>query len=178
MWKRNESDDPASSAPAEPSRQMRGPAREPEGAQSVPDAMPRVGRGISIKGELMGKEDLAIDGHVEGAINLQAHELTIGASARIKAQIKARSVIVLGRIHGDVTATERIEVRQGGAIDGDVTAPRVAIAEGSHFRGRIDMSPTAAGQEAQGKPREASPATPQRAGRDAQPKAASGAGSR
>ena len=91
-----------------------------------------------MKGELTGSENLVIDGQVEGTINLRENLLTIGSSANISAEILAKSVIVLGRHRGNITGTEKIEIRESGSVDGDLSAPRVAIAEGAHFRGSID----------------------------------------
>jgi cytoskeletal protein CcmA (bactofilin family) len=98
-----------------------------------------IGRSVVIKGELDGSEDLVIDGHVEGKIELREHTLTIGANGRIKAQVFAKSVVVLGELVGNINAAERVEIRENGSVDGDIVAPRIAIAEGAHFRGSIDM---------------------------------------
>jgi cytoskeletal protein CcmA (bactofilin family) len=98
-----------------------------------------IGKSVVIKGELNGSEDLMIEGHVEGKIELKDHVLTIGPNGRIKAQVFAKSVIVLGEVNGNVTATEKVDIRDGGAVDGDIVSPRVAIAEGAHFRGTVDM---------------------------------------
>jgi cytoskeletal protein CcmA (bactofilin family) len=98
-----------------------------------------IGKSVVIKGELMGSEDLTIEGHVEGTIQLRDHVLTIGPNGRIKAQIFAKSVIVLGEVHGNVSASDKVDIRENGSVDGDLIAPRVAIAEGAHFRGSVDM---------------------------------------
>ena len=76
---------------------------------------------------------------MEGKIELREHTLTIGANGRIKAQVFAKAVIVLGELTGNISAAERVEIRENGAVDGDIVAPRIAIAEGAHFRGSIDM---------------------------------------
>ena len=96
-------------------------------------------RGSIIKGELSGSEDLTIEGHVDGKIELRQHVLTVGPNGKIKAQVYAKAVVVMGEVHGNITATEKINIRENGSVDGDITAPRVAIAEGAHFRGSIDM---------------------------------------
>ena len=98
-----------------------------------------IGKSVVIKGELNGSEDLTIEGQVEGKIELRQNVLTIGANGRIKAQVFAKSVIILGEVTGNVTATEKVDIRDNGSVDGDIAAPRVAIAEGAHFRGSIDM---------------------------------------
>jgi cytoskeletal protein CcmA (bactofilin family) len=114
-----------------------------------------IGKSVIIKGELTGSEDLTIEGHVEGKIELRQNVLTIGPNGKIKAQVFAKSVIILGEVTGNVTATEKVDLRDNGSVDGDIAAPRVAIAEGAHFRGSIDMQRTGA------KPGETKPAAPQ-----------------
>ena len=99
-----------------------------------------------IKGELNGSEDLTIDGRIEGKIVLRQNVLTIGPNGKIKAEVYAKSVVVLGEVTGNVTATEKVDIRDNGAVDGDIIAPRVAIAEGAHFRGSVDMQRGANGQ--------------------------------
>ena len=98
-----------------------------------------IGKSVVIKGELNGSEDLTIEGQVEGKIELRQNVLTIGANGRIKAQVFAKAVIILGEVTGNVTATEKVDIRDNGSVDGDIASPRVAIAEGAHFRGAIDM---------------------------------------
>ncbi len=102
-----------------------------------------IGKSVVIKGELNGSEDLTIEGQVEGKIELRQNVLTIGPNGKIKAQVFAKAVIVLGEVHGNVTATEKVDIRDNGSVDGDITAPRVAIAEGAHFRGSVDMQRSA-----------------------------------
>jgi cytoskeletal protein CcmA (bactofilin family) len=103
-----------------------------------------IGKSVVIKGELNGSEDLTIEGHVEGTIQLRDHVLTIGPNGRIKAQVFAKSVIVLGEVTGNVTASDKVDIRDNGSVDGDIISPRVAIAEGAHFRGSVDMQRKAA----------------------------------
>lgn len=98
-----------------------------------------IGKSVVIKGELSGSEDLAIEGQVEGKIELRQNVLTIGANAKIKAQVFAKQVVVLGEVVGNITASEKVDIRDNGSVDGDIASPRVAIAEGAHFRGSIDM---------------------------------------
>ena len=98
-----------------------------------------IGKSIVVKGELHGSEDLTIEGQVEGKITLKQHVLTIGATGRIRAQVFAKSVVVLGEVTGNVEATERVSINAEGSVEGDIKAPRVAISEGAKFRGGIDM---------------------------------------
>jgi cytoskeletal protein CcmA (bactofilin family) len=103
-----------------------------------------IGKSVVIKGELNGSEDLTIEGHVEGTIQLRDHVLTIGPNGKIKAQVFAKAVIVLGEVTGNVTASDKVDIRDNGSVDGDIISPRVAIAEGAHFRGSVDMQRKAA----------------------------------
>jgi len=98
-----------------------------------------IGKSVVIKGELNGSEDLTIEGHVEGKIELKEHVLTIGPNGKIKAEVFAKVVIVLGEVRGNIIASEKVDIRDNGSVDGDIVAPRVAIAEGAHFRGSVDM---------------------------------------
>ena len=103
-----------------------------------------IGKSVVIKGELSGSEDLTIEGHVEGKIELRENVLTIGPNGKIKAEVFAKAVIVLGEVAGNVTASEKVDIRDNGSVDGDIASPRVAIAEGAHFRGSVDMQRGAA----------------------------------
>jgi len=111
-----------------------------------------IGKSVVIKGELNGSEDLTIEGHVEGTIQLRDHVLTIGPNGRIKAQVFAKSVIVLGEVTGNVTASDKVDIRDNGSVDGDIISPRVAIAEGAHFRGSVDMQRKVAAAQPAAKP--------------------------
>jgi len=145
MWKRDE----AVRQPAVPSNEAAAATAQAAGPQvSRPDGLKsqnergvvNIGKSVVIKGELNGSEDLTIEGHVEGKIELRDHVLTIGPNGKIKAELFAKAVVVLGEVKGNITATEKVDIRENGAVDGDITAPRVAIAEGAHFRGSVDMA--------------------------------------
>ncbi len=111
-----------------------------------------IGKSVVIKGELSASEDLTIEGQVEGKVELKQNILTIGANGRIKASVFAKAVIVQGEVHGNITATEKVDIRDAGSVDGDLASPRVAIADGAHFRGSIDMQRSGAAKTADGKP--------------------------
>src|SRR5262245_63309872 len=120
-----------------------------------------IGKSVVIKGELNGSEDLTIEGQVDGKIELRQNVLTIGPNGKIKAQVFAKSVIILGEVTGNVTASEKVDIRDNGSVDGDIAVPRVAIAEGAHFRGSIDMQRTGTKSESKGESKsEAKPAAP------------------
>jgi cytoskeletal protein CcmA (bactofilin family) len=146
MWKRDEAVKPTSSQPptAAPAPVISQPATAQTAApqpeiRRIERDMVNIGKSVVIKGELNGSEDLTVEGHVEGRIELKDHVLTIGPNGKIKAQVFAKAVIVLGEVNGNVTASEKVDIRDGGSVDGDIIAPRVAIAEGAHFRGSVDM---------------------------------------
>ena len=145
MWKRDEA--VRATGDAEPAS-SHGKATESGVASQRPGTdqkrssergLVNIGKSVVIKGELNGSEDLTVEGHVEGKVELRQHALTIGPNGKIKAQVFAKSVIVLGSVTGNITATESVTLRDSGSVDGDIAAPRVAIAEGAHFRGSIDM---------------------------------------
>jgi cytoskeletal protein CcmA (bactofilin family) len=174
MWKRDEPAKPA--VPAATPSQTVTPAAEPAARPTVGEhqrgqerSTVNIGKSVVIKGELNGSEDLTIEGQVEGKIELRQNVLTIGANGKIKAQVFAKAVIILGEVTGNVTATEKVDIRDNGSVDGDIASPRVAIAEGAHFRGSIDMQRAGAkatdkdkGDKGETKP--AAAATPQTTG--------------
>jgi cytoskeletal protein CcmA (bactofilin family) len=98
-----------------------------------------VGQSVAIKGEVSGREDLTVEGSIEGTMDLREHVLTIGPHGHIKAEIFVKVAIVEGAVTGTITASEKVELRETGSVDGDLVAPHVAIAEGAHFRGRVVM---------------------------------------
>ena len=98
-----------------------------------------IGQAVIFKGELSAKQDLTVDGQVEGKIELRQHALTVGPNGRIKAQVVAKAVIVMGTVDGNITATEKIDIHEKATVNGDLVAPRVRIAQGAYFRGHIDM---------------------------------------
>jgi cytoskeletal protein CcmA (bactofilin family) len=114
------------------------------GAKGGIQSMAAIGKSIIFKGELTGDEDLEIEGQVEGNVRLTNNQLTIGANGRLTAQVVAKSIIVIGRVKGNLTATERIEIQATGIVEGDVKAPRLNVQEGAVLNGGIDMSASAA----------------------------------
>jgi cytoskeletal protein CcmA (bactofilin family) len=152
MWKRDESVKPANVPPAAPQ-----PPAAPAGAsvaggdlrQKIERDMVNIGKSVVIKGELSGSEDLTIEGHVEGKIELRENVLTIGPNGKIRAEVFAKAVIVLGEVTGNVTASEKVDIRDNGSVDGDIASPKIAIAEGAHFRGSVDMQRAGAAKPAQ-----------------------------
>jgi cytoskeletal protein CcmA (bactofilin family) len=102
--------------------------------------MANIGKSISIKGDLTGNEDLVIEGSVEGKVDLPANQLTIGANGSVRAEVNAKAVVVIGRVKGNVNGAERVEIQGTGVVEGDVSAPRLVVAEGAVLHGAINMT--------------------------------------
>lgn len=175
MWKRDESVKPTTPQPSAPvaAAPVPAPAAAPQTPQATSDIRSQIerdkvniGKSVVIKGELSGSEDLTIEGHVEGKIELRDNVLTIGPNGKIRAEVFAKAVIVLGEVTGNVTASEKVDIRDNGSVDGDIISPRVAIAEGAHFRGSVDMQRAGAGGA---KPGQSTPAKPAGQGGSPQP---------
>ena len=98
-----------------------------------------ISKGLSIKGEITGTESLFIDGKVEGSINIPGNRVTVGKNGVVNASISAREIVVLGKLKGNVTATDRVDIRAEGALTGDVAAARISIEDGAFFKGGIDI---------------------------------------
>jgi cytoskeletal protein CcmA (bactofilin family) len=156
MWKRDQAMKPVNGQqvlPEQPVYQAPSPAPvapQPEPSRQMVRDVVNIGKSVVIKGELNGSEDLTVEGQVEGTIDLRENVLTIGPNGKIRAQIFARSVIVLGGVVGNITASEKIDIRDGGSVEGDLVAPRIGISEGALFRGSVDMQskrPQAAAQK-------------------------------
>jgi cytoskeletal protein CcmA (bactofilin family) len=98
-----------------------------------------LGQTVVMKGELSANEDLLIEGQFEGTISLEDHCLTVGADGQVKAEIRARQVVILGSVSGNIAAREKAEIRRSGHVVGDLKAGAVAIEEGAFFKGSIDI---------------------------------------
>ena len=103
-----------------------------------------IGKSVTIKGELIGEEDLVIEGCINGKITLKDHTLTIGENSHIKAEIEAKNVIVAGETIGNIKADHKVEISATGSLHGDISAPRVVLADGARFKGGVDMGTVAA----------------------------------
>ena len=97
-----------------------------------------VGQSVVFKGDLRSAEDMTIDGRVEGTIDLRDHGLTIGPHAKIQANIVAKTVTIRGAVTGSITASDKVVVSEAGSVEGDITSPRLALADGAVLRGRVD----------------------------------------
>jgi|SRR5690242_13185668 cytoskeletal protein CcmA (bactofilin family) len=144
--------------PAEPERPTMSTPTAPTPSEPVPatrTAAPTttadqatIGKSLVIKGEVTGSESLYIDGRVEGSINLAGNRVTVGRNGVVSANINAREIVVLGKVRGNLTASDRVDIRSDGSLTGDVVAARISIEDGAFFKGGIDIRK--AGQKANG----------------------------
>jgi cytoskeletal protein CcmA (bactofilin family) len=104
------------------------------------EEMANIGKSITIKGDLSGSEDIVVEGTVEGKIEFPNNQLTIGANGTAKAEVTAKHIVVIGRVAGNVHGTERVEIQATGVVEGDVSSPRLVVAEGAVLNGSIHMS--------------------------------------
>jgi cytoskeletal protein CcmA (bactofilin family) len=101
-----------------------------------------IGESVTIKGQIISREDLTIDGEVEGSVELQQHRLTVGPSGRLLADVRANEIVVFGSIQGKVDATEKIEIKKHASITGDIRAARIVTEDGAYIKGSIDTGGT------------------------------------
>ena len=158
MWgtKKPETQQPTTAKPPETPAPVAKPASaKTEGIAMSTDAMrplsttpsgstARLGASLQIKGEISGNEDLHVDGSVEGLIQLDDRKLTVGASAKLTADVVAREVVVYGSVKGNLRARDRIEIKKDGSVIGDLTTARIMIEDGAYFKGSIEIDRTAA----------------------------------
>src|ERR1700745_164708 len=150
MWKpTNQPNTPARPGAPEPER----PATTATSGRSMPEPAPAprpvattttadqatIGKSLVIKGEVTGSESLYIDGRVEGSINLSGNRVTVGRNGVVSANINAREIVVLGKVRGNLTASDRVDIRSDGSLTGDVVAARISIEDGAFFKGGIDI---------------------------------------
>jgi len=98
-----------------------------------------IGKSVVLKGQVYGREDMTIDGEVEGTVELQEHRLTVGPNGKVVATIKAREIVVLGTVHGNIETREKIEIRKEAKVVGDIRTARIVIEDGAYFKGSIDI---------------------------------------
>jgi cytoskeletal protein CcmA (bactofilin family) len=104
------------------------------------NGLARIGKSVVIRGEVTGSEDLIIDGLVEGTVTLTESRLTIGATAKVSADLTAKDVLIMGHLQGNIVATGRVELRAGSVMEGDVQAHRLAVEDNAVFRGKVDLT--------------------------------------
>jgi cytoskeletal protein CcmA (bactofilin family) len=152
MWKPNQTgpNTPATPEPARPTPPAAAPTsfetgtvRPPTGGVATGAAatgeQATIGKSLVVKGEVTGSESLYIDGKVEGSINLPGNRVTVGRNGQVAANILAREVVVLGKVRGNINASDRVDIRSEGSLTGDVAAARISIEDGAYFKGGIDI---------------------------------------
>src|SRR5436190_22959471 len=105
-----------------------------------------IGSSVLVKGELSGSEDLYLDGEVEGTIELRDFSLTVGPNGRVRASIHAKNVVIQGKVEGNITANQRVELRNSGVVIGDIKTQRILIEEGAVFKGKLDTAESSKGE--------------------------------
>ena len=132
---------PSTAATTAPSMNMSTsePAAVPRPVTTTTSDQATIGKSLVIKGEVTGSESLYIDGRVEGSINLSGNRVTIGRNGVVAANISAREIVVLGKVRGNLTASDRVDIRSDGSLTGDVVAARISIEDGAFFKGGIDI---------------------------------------
>jgi len=143
MWKPSQPGpiNPSPSLNPEPSRPVP-PAPAVESVNRTPVSngdQATIGKGLFVKGEISGSESLFIDGKVEGSISLPGNRVTVGRNGQVASSITAREIVILGKVRGNVIASDRVDIRAEGALTGDVTAARISIEDGAFFKGGIDI---------------------------------------
>ena len=115
---------------------------QPSGGHYAPETRGHavIGKSVFIKGQISSREDLTIDGEIEGSVELQEHRLTVGPHGKLQAGVKAREVVVLGTVHGNVEASDKIDIRKGAKLVGDIKTARIIIEDGAYFKGSIDIA--------------------------------------
>jgi len=147
MWKRKEevyTPKPAVTPPSSTELAKEGIPMSTTPVRSFDSEAPRgaaatIGKSVVVKGDIFSREDLLVDGEVEGTLELQENRLTVGPNGRLKASVKAREVVVLGTIHGNVEASEKIDIRKDAKLVGDIKTARIVIEDGAYFKGSIDI---------------------------------------
>jgi cytoskeletal protein CcmA (bactofilin family) len=119
-----------------------------------------LGKNVTVKGQIFAREDLTIDGEVEGTVECHEHRLTIGPNARVQAGLKAREIIIQGSIQGNVDATDKIDIKKEAKLVGDIKTSRIVIEDGAYFKGSIDISKAAARPVVQAAASASTPAAP------------------
>ena len=157
MWNRKKDEEvPPRPAPVQPAPAQQpkegipvstSPNRSFEPPSQVQSGSATIGKAVMVKGQIYSREDLIIDGEVEGTVDVQEHRLTVGPNGKVVAGVKAREIVVLGAIQGNVDATDKIDIRKDAKLIGDIKTARIVIEDGAYFKGSIDIvKPDAAKQ--------------------------------
>jgi cytoskeletal protein CcmA (bactofilin family) len=151
MWNKKEeppvprpaSAPPAPAAPVPAAEIRKEPVPVSTTPYRTPDSDPRntatIGKAVKINGQIFTKEDLYVDGDVEGTIESQDNKVTIGPNGRVQASIRAREVVILGQVQGNVEAADKVDIRKDAKLVGDIVSARISIEDGALFKGSIDI---------------------------------------
>src|ERR1700678_2012420 len=148
MWnKRKEEEYPPKPAPAPAPASSQAKETGPMSSNPTPShsatesrGPANIGKAVMIKGQIFSREDLTIDGEIDGSVELHEHRLTVGPNGKLQAGVKAREVVVLGTIHGNVEASDKIDIRKDAKLVGDIKTARIVIEDGAYFKGSIDIA--------------------------------------
>ncbi len=152
MWNKRKEEEfvPKSAAPPKSAELAREgipmstlPGRLPE--PEAPRGVATIGKSVVLKGQVLSREDLYIDGEVDGTIELLEHRLTVGPHAQVSATLKAREVVIMGSVRGNIEATDKIDIRKDAKLVGDIKTARIVIEDGAYFKGSIDIQKPAVG---------------------------------
>ena len=178
MWNKKEEQPPAPRPASIPSAPVPTPEikKEPTPVSSTPFRSPEsdsrsaatVGKSVKIVGQIFTKEDLYVDGDVEGTIESLENKVTVGPNGRVQASIRAREVIILGQVQGNVETSDKVDIRKDAKLVGDITTSRISIEDGALFKGSIDIK--------KAEPKVATPAPTPAVARPAEPYTAAAAG--
>lgn len=122
---------------------MSSPVRPFEAEAPIRSGSATLGKNVTVKGQIFAREDLMIDGEVEGTVECHDHRLTIGPNARVQAGLKAREIVIQGSIQGNVEAADKIDIKKEAKLVGDIKTSRIVIEDGAYFKGSIDISKAA-----------------------------------
>ena len=150
MWNKRKEDEypakpaafpvpPAAASPVIPKESIPMSASPTRNFEADPRGAAVIGKSVMIKGQIVSREDLTIDGEVEGTVELQEHRLTVGPNGKVRADIKAREIVVLGNVYGNVEVADKIEIRKDAKLVGDIKTARIVIEDGAYFKGTTDI---------------------------------------
>jgi len=191
MWNRQKTEEQPVAKPVSAPPKVSEPAKEGIPMSTIPNRPAGMtpepvvrggnavlGKSVIVKGQIFSREDLTIDGEVEGTVELQEHRLTVGPNGKVMATIKAREICIIGTVNGNVEASDKIDIRKEAKLVGDIRTARIVIEDGAYFKGNIDIIRTPAAVPA-GKPQPvAAPASKPAAAASASPAAGTAEGSR
>ena len=150
MWNRKKDDEyppkpanvPPAPSPAQSAKEQTMSSTPMRNYEAVPGSggSATIGKAVMVKGQIFSREDLIIDGEIEGTVEAQEHRVTVGPNGKVHSAVKAREIVVLGSIHGNVEAADKIDIRKDARLIGDIKTARIVIEDGAYFKGSIDIT--------------------------------------